>query len=127
MQRFEYKVVPAPRHGVKARGVKTSEDRFAHAVATLMNELAAEGWEYLRAETLPSEERHGFTGRSTVVQNLLIFRRAVQPAAAAPRPQVVAPLREVPAGPTLAASRGDATEATVVPRLGPARDDFAAQ
>ena len=43
MQRFEYKVVPAPRRGEKARGVKTSEDRFALALATLMNALGREG------------------------------------------------------------------------------------
>ena len=45
MQRFEYKVVPAPRRGEKARGVKTSEERFALALSTLMNTLGREGWD----------------------------------------------------------------------------------
>ena len=45
MQRFEFKVVPAPKRGLKARGLKGSEDRFAHALETLMNELGAEGWD----------------------------------------------------------------------------------
>ena len=31
MQRFEFKVIPAPKRGEKARGVKTTEDRFALA------------------------------------------------------------------------------------------------
>lgn len=78
--RFEYKVVPAPTRGKKARGVKTAADRFAHALAEVMNELAAAGWEYLRTDTLPAEERHGLTGRTTVFQNMLVFRRPVEEA-----------------------------------------------
>lgn len=74
---FEYKVVPAPTRGKKAKGVKTAADRFAHALSEVMNELSAEGWEYLRTDTLPAEERHGLTGRTTVFQNMLVFRRSV--------------------------------------------------
>lgn len=104
MTRFEYKVVPAPRRGEKARGVKGLEDRFALALTTLMNRLGREGWEYLRADTLPVEERHGITGRaSTSNQNMLVFRRAL-PQAAAPaepstEPTAAAPAIEPPAGP----------------------------
>ncbi|MDP5359869.1 MAG: DUF4177 domain-containing protein, partial [Paracoccaceae bacterium] len=72
---YEYKVVPAPVRGVKAKGVKTAQDRFAHALQTVMNDLAAEGWEYLRAELLPSEERQGLTGSTTNWRNVLVFRR----------------------------------------------------
>jgi hypothetical protein len=127
MTGFEYKVVPAPKQGLKARGVKTPEDRFAHAMASLMNTLGAEGWDYLRAESLPSEERHGFTGRTTVTQNVLIFRRALPVAAAAAPAVLKSPVTTAPARePTLTASRAEPTETTVV-RLGPARDDFAAQ
>ncbi len=75
---FEYKVVPAPIRGKKARGLKTPADRFANAMSEVMNDLAAEGWEYQRAETLPSEERSGLTGRSRVEHNLLIFRRKIE-------------------------------------------------
>lgn len=86
MQRFEYKVVPAPRRGEKARGVKSSEDRFALALSTLMNELGAEGWDYVRADALPCDERSGLTGTKTVFQNMLVFRRVI--AAEAPRAPV---------------------------------------
>lgn len=78
---FEYKVVPAPTRGRKARGVKTPADRFARALEEAINELAADGWEYLRTDTLPAEERQGLTGRTTVYQNMLVFRRAVEAAA----------------------------------------------
>ena len=87
---YEYKVVPAPMRGKKAKGVKTAEDRFANALQTQMNDLAAEGWEYLRADTLPCEQREGFIGKKTTTyQNMLVFRRAlavVAPVAAAPAP-----------------------------------------
>ncbi|PFG63940.1 hypothetical protein AXZ77_2563 [Thioclava sp. ES.031] len=75
MQHYEYKVIPAPARGDKERGLKTGADRFAHALSGVMNEMATRGWEYLRAETLPAEERTGLTGKSTVYHNLLVFRR----------------------------------------------------
>ena len=92
---FEYKVVPAPTRGRKIRGVNTPADRFAHALEDAINELAADGWEYLRTDTLPAEERQGLTGRTTVYQNMLVFRRALETeatvediAAPAPAPAV---------------------------------------
>ena len=77
MSGWEYKVVPAPTKGIKARGVKGPEGRFAHAIEALMNDMGAQGWEYLRAETLPSVERAGLTGSTTQWRNLLVFRRAL--------------------------------------------------
>lgn len=107
MQRYEYKVIPAPRKGEKSRGVKTIEDRFALALTMVMNDLGRDGWDYVRADTLPVDERAGFTGTKTTFQNMLVFRRAVaadsslepklltaEPAAAMPR---LGPA-EVPAG-----------------------------
>lgn len=75
---YEYQVIPAPRKGKKARGVKGSEARFALAIQEVLNEASAEGWEYLRTDTLPSEERSGLTGRATVYQNMLVFRRPAE-------------------------------------------------
>lgn len=77
MPRYEYKVVPAPAKGQKARGVKTPQDRFAHSIETILNTLAAEGWEYLRSDMLPSEERTGLTGSTTNWRNVLVFRRVI--------------------------------------------------
>jgi hypothetical protein len=73
---YEYRVVPAPKRGIKTRTARTSEDRFAAALEASLNELGAEGWEFVRADTLPSEER-GLTGRSTVQHTVLIYRRPV--------------------------------------------------
>jgi hypothetical protein len=83
MPLYEYKVVPSPRKGEKARGAKTTPERFALALNTLMNKLGAEGWEYQRADALPCDERVGLTGSKTTFQNVLVFRRALDSAAAA--------------------------------------------
>ena len=96
MQTYQYKVVPAPKRGLKARGVNSNEDRFAHALEGVMNDLGAQGWDYVRADTLPAEERQGLTGRVTVYQNMLVFRRMVEVVAEAARvvqtPVLIAPM-----------------------------------
>lgn len=85
MPSFEYKVVPAPRKGQKSKGMRSTEDKFANALQVLMNEHGAKGWEYQRTDTLPCEERSGLTGKTTVFQNMLIFRRAIEdPATSVP-------------------------------------------
>ena len=83
MQAYEYKVVPAPKKGVKAKGVKGPEARFAHALQLVMNDLGAEGWEYQRTDTLPCEERQGLTGKTTQFRHVLIFRRLLNDEAGA--------------------------------------------
>jgi hypothetical protein len=75
MPSYEYKVVPAPAKGVKVKNVKTAEGRFALSVEAVLNEMGSAGWEYLRAELLPSEERSGLTGSKTNWRNVLVFRR----------------------------------------------------
>lgn len=75
MPRYEYKVVPAPAKGRKGKGIKGAEARFSHALQELMNGLAGYGWEYQRAETLPSVERSGLTSTTTEWRNVLVFRR----------------------------------------------------
>jgi|GEM_PF-381041 len=86
MARYEYKVVPAPSKTRRIKGMKTVEDRFAFGMEMLMNDLGAEGWEYLRAETLPCEERSGIRGRTTEsIKHMLIFRRSLDDAAEQPR------------------------------------------
>lgn len=127
MQRFEFKVIPAPRRGEKARGVKTTEDRFALALTNLMNELGAEGWDYVRADTLPCDERVGLTGTKTTFQNVLVFRRAISGASSAMAPAGGRLLLQepVPAGPRLGPAETPA--AGRAPALGPAKTDLAAE
>jgi len=77
MPHWQYKILPAPTKGIKGKGVKGPQGRFANALEILMNDMAAEGWEFQRAETLPSLERSGFTGSTTEWRNLLVFRREI--------------------------------------------------
>lgn len=98
MQRFEYKVVPAPKKGQRGKGVKGADARFAFALEQLMNEHAATGWEYQRTVTLPAEERSGIASRTTVYQNMLVFRRALETAQPVSHaPSVVASAAAAPA------------------------------
>ena len=131
VQRYEYKVVPAPRRGEKVKGAKTVEDRFAVALARVMNEQAAEGWEYLRADTLPCEERVGLTGKATHFHHMLVFRRALVQAADAPAPaptpvsvpaSVSAPVltADAPAGQAPALPPATAAVPGPTPAVGPA-------
>ncbi|EEW24707.1 DUF4177 domain-containing protein [Rhodobacter ferrooxidans] len=96
MSLFEYKILPAPRRGEKSREAKTTVDRFALTLSQQINALARDGWEYLRADTLPCDERSGLTGTATHFHAMLVFRRklldlpavVVTPMAVAPLPTV---------------------------------------
>jgi hypothetical protein len=128
MQGYEYKAVPAPLRAEKNRALKTSAERFAATVSATLNEMAGDGWEYVRADVLPCEERSGFTGKATQYHNLLIFRRALgvstqsqipadtPPAAPLSPLSATAPAVNEGAAPRLHA-RSDSGQA---PRLGPA-------
>ncbi len=74
---FEYRAIPAPRKGKSAKGVRGTEAKFANALSVVMNEMGSDGWEYLRADTLPCEERKGLTGRTVKYHSMLVFRRPV--------------------------------------------------
>lgn len=90
MSIYEYRVVPAPAKGLKAKGVKSHEARFANAIEDVMNRMAASGWEYQRAETLPSTERSGLTGSTIEWRNVLVFRKPISADVAAVESEVLA-------------------------------------
>lgn len=99
MARFEYKVVPAPEKARKVRGLKGA-DLFAHEIEAVINTLAADGWVYVRADTLPQEMRSGLTSKITTYRNLLVFQReivteaVVAPTSPAPEPARAEPEAE---------------------------------
>ncbi len=77
MRGYEYKVIPAPRKASKIKGVRGTDFKFAASLAEIMNLYGRDGWEYQRTDTLPCEERQGLTGKTTVFQNMLVFRRII--------------------------------------------------
>ncbi len=91
MTHYEYKVVPATNRGLKAKGTKGAEARFALALEVQINAQAAEGWEYQRAEMLPSQERAGLTGTSTQWRHVLIFRRPTAATLGSLEPELLPP------------------------------------
>lgn len=76
MSRHEYRVIVAPDRPRKLRGV-SGKNRFAGTLTAVMNEMADEGWEFLRVERLPVEERRGLFSKAVTQQNLLVFRRVL--------------------------------------------------
>lgn len=109
MPSHEYRVVPAPRRGLKVRGARRPEDRFARTIESEMNRMAAEGWEFVRSDTLPRDHKAGWFSRPvTVFETLLVFRREVAEAKAdapAMPPLMAAPDIPGPAVPAPAAKR----------------------
>ncbi|SIP87969.1 hypothetical protein SAMN05421641_101158 [Paracoccus thiocyanatus] len=101
MSSYEYTAIPAPIRGEKTRGAKSGIDRFAATMTDTLNQMAQDGWDYVRAETLPAEERSGLTSRSTVYHNLLIFRRALAGQPAQPQPTAAQTADAQPANPQM--------------------------
>lgn len=86
MSRYEYKAIPAPARPAKVKGVRRPEEKLAITVSDVMNRMAVEGWEYLRADTLPCEEPRGLLSRArSSFQTLLVFRRLREEPPALPR------------------------------------------
>jgi hypothetical protein len=85
MQTFEYKVGPAPNRSTRVKGVKRTAGRFAAVLTETMNEQAADGWEYLRSDSMPVEEKPGLLkSRVETYQTVLVFRRAIAAVAETP-------------------------------------------
>jgi hypothetical protein len=138
---YEYKVAPAPKRLKRVKGVSATADLFAATLAEAINAAAREGWEYVRAESLPAEEAGGWFRRGAeVIETVLIFRRpreTLGPRLASARPELAAEAdgprlgaveRPVPAAmrrePRLAdavpAAEAVPTPLRPAPRLGPA-------
>ncbi len=124
MPKYEYKVVPAPKKGLKGKGVKGAEERFANALMSAMNTLGAEGWEYQRSDTLPCEERSGVMGKSTTFLNMLVFRRKISAKAGKAAPQTDLAVATDTAPKTHAPQLSGATpdDSGAAPELGPATE-----
>ncbi|WP_226550030.1 DUF4177 domain-containing protein [Celeribacter naphthalenivorans] len=107
MPRYEYLTLPAPRKGEKSKAARTPEARIAQAMQSLLNEKGREGWEYLRADLVPMEERAGIASKTVNYHTVLVFRRELGAAAemAATLETKGAEVETAPARKTLAADR----------------------
>jgi len=81
---FEYKTVGGPDRGKRKDGARTVADRVAAAMEDIIRAQATGGWEYLRTDLVPVEERPSLLGRRRLVHcAVLVFRRPIGGAAAA--------------------------------------------
>jgi len=111
MSYFDYKVVPAPQRVKKVRGITGAADLFALTLTDAINEVARQGWEYVRAETMTAEAPGRFLRKAaSSEQTMLVFRRPreqLSPRLAATAeetgPETAAPAAAV--GPSAALSR----------------------
>lgn len=84
---FEYKVIPAPKRMKKVKGVRTGPDLFALTLTEFINDAARQGWEYLRAESMPAEEPAGWWRKPVEAeQTVLVFRRPRETVSVRPLP-----------------------------------------
>ncbi|WP_244345609.1 hypothetical protein [Thermus thermophilus] len=79
---WEYKVYPLPRDfALPKRKDQTPEQAVSQAMERLLNEMAVEGWEYYRTETVNISELPGclgsLLGQKEVTRsfNFIVFRR----------------------------------------------------
>jgi hypothetical protein len=106
---YEYIVVPAPEKSPRVKGLKGNR-RFAYGLQEAMNELAQDGWEYYRAESLPEQERRTFMGGTeTVIRNVLVFRREIETEAddAPLQPRMTLSQKDGPRAPVRVVPRDD--------------------
>jgi hypothetical protein len=90
-----------------------------------MNSMAAQGWEYHRADALPCDERSGLTGTKTTFHSVLVFRRGLnmdedRDGAGAPSAFTTIAPPAAPAAPVLGAA---VQPLGAAPALGPATTD----
>lgn len=119
MQEYEYRIIAAPRRAKRAKGAKTSADKFAHTLTDIVNAEAEQGWEYMRADTLPADEKKGMLSSAIeVYQTVLVFRRRVKP-----KDEGRTQIREIrDSGVTPLRIRSDPDDARPSRTLGPAED-----
>ncbi|MDJ1009174.1 MAG: hypothetical protein QNJ13_15270 [Paracoccaceae bacterium] len=78
MTKYEYRALPCPEQAMRARDLPKDADPFCETLATAINELAREGWDYIRAETIEVKSRR-FLRRRKDVRTFLVFRREARP------------------------------------------------
>ena len=77
---YEYKCVGAPERPKKQRRVRGRSDRVALAMQEVIAAEAVDGWEYMRTDLVPVEEKNSLFSRAHEVHRaVLVFRRELEP------------------------------------------------
>lgn len=83
MERYEYKVIAAPAEPALLDKLPRDADAFVVTLNVILDAAGLEGWDFLRAERLPCHTRRWFGRSRHEVRDMLVFRRALPPIAAA--------------------------------------------
>ncbi len=78
MERFEYRVVKCPSKSTKYTNLDKATDAFAQTLMDGMNELAIEGWQFVRNEAMVESRRTLLWGSSKRRQDYMVYRRALR-------------------------------------------------
>lgn len=77
--KYEYKAIGAPEKGKRKRGARSASDKVAAAFEEILGKEAVDGWEYLRTDLLPVNERAGMFSRAQEMHRaVMVFRRALE-------------------------------------------------
>lgn len=78
MTKYDYRAVPCPDRALRKRDLPKGADPFAETLTAAINELASEGWDYLRVEAVEIKTRR-FLWTKTEERHFLVFRREARP------------------------------------------------
>ena len=75
---FEYRLTQKPAASKKVKGLKTIQDRYAHALTEALNTEAKSGWEFVGQENFTVEDKAGIMKKSKFTDlTFLVFRREI--------------------------------------------------
>jgi len=78
MERFEYKLIKVPQKSNRYSGLKDLNDSFALTLMDSINDVAKDGWQFLRKEVLTETKWPSFFGQRTTSHEYLIYRRQLR-------------------------------------------------
>ena len=84
MTKYEFRAIPCPERAMRAADMPPGADPFCETLAAAINDLATDGWDYIRAETIEVTSRR-FLRLRKQNRTFLVFRREARPLIA-PRP-----------------------------------------
>lgn len=78
MTKYEFRAVPCPQRAQRKPDMPKGLEGFCETLSGSINELAGEGWDYVRTEKIEVKERRLFR-RKSAERTFLIFRREAKP------------------------------------------------
>lgn len=78
MTKYEYRAIPCPEKPLRQRDLPAGADPFCETLTAAINDLAGEGWDYIRAETIEVRTRRFLKSRKEE-RTFLVFRRESKP------------------------------------------------